>query len=136
MMSVIEIRSRVKGLKHMSGLKKLLLYMVLFHVPPLVVYGCGRLSGSIPAEAEWFHETSNDSLAWISHGPWHGEIIGLVIQVAVLSQLLLFIGSLVVVPVVALDERNLKTLWKGLVLLGLQVALIWFMSETYFWTVD
>lgn len=119
-------RRRMPGMRRLSGL---FAGTVALPVPPLLMYAHARILGRLPSEEVWFAGGGN-------HGPWYGDLHGMLISAVYFGQLLLFLATLVMVPIASLTDRSWRTLLAGVCLVALQAASFWFGLVAYFWTVE
>ena len=96
---------------------------------PFLVYGWARLFGSIPSEEEWDRTSTN-------HGPWYATIEGMIVGYPLILLLFLPLVTFFVMIGLSMSDRKIKTFFKGLLLIALQIALIFGQGYIVWWTVD
>ncbi len=95
-------------------------------VLPYVPYGIGRMTGTLPSEAQWL----------ANHGPWNGHwatalIDGPCIALILLPLLTVGLGALAVAR-----RRRLRWAFGAVGLASAQWWLAWLISGTVLWAVD
>jgi hypothetical protein len=103
-----------------------LLLTVLFGGLPFVVYVWQRYSGSLPGPEEWLARG-------INHGPWRWQAEGFAVAY---PMVILAAVTLAVFAVLAARRRSFSALWQGLVLIGVQAAVLYGQVATLHWTID
>lgn len=93
------------------------------------MYAHARMTGELPSEEVWFASGGN-------HGPWYGDLHCMLISSVYIGQLLLFLATLVMVPIASLADRSGRTFLAGVCLIVLQAASFWFGLAAYWWTVE